>query len=119
MAEKVLVGHVDDIDAHGNRIIQDIEGLEVCVFNLHGEYLALANYCLHEAGPVCEGALTGQIIAEADDFAWDWKREGELIECPWHNWTFDVKSGDNIQDPTYSIPTFDVEVVDGDIYVSL
>lgn len=119
MSERTLIGNVEDIPSHGDRVIQDIEGMEVCVLNVNGEYRALANYCLHEAGPVCEGSLTGMVTADADDFAWDFERDGELIACPWHNWTFDVSTGDNVQDPSYSIPTFDVDVEDGDIYVSL
>ncbi|GAB3031616.1 Rieske (2Fe-2S) protein [Natronobiforma cellulositropha] len=120
MANRTLIATVADLPDHGDRIIQEVGGVEICVFNIDGEYRAIANYCVHEAGPLCEGSLTGQMCtSDEDEWHWEYERDGELIECPWHSWTFDVKTGDNVKDDRYSVPTYDVDVEDGEIFVLL
>jgi nitrite reductase/ring-hydroxylating ferredoxin subunit len=52
------------------------EGDELAVYNVGGEYYATENFCPHKGAPLSEGALCGHIV-----------------ECGWHGWQFDVRSG--------------------------
>lgn len=110
------VTSVDNLDA-GERIIVEIDGVEIAVFCIDGEYYAVANYCVHQSGPLCTGELTGHVTI-ADD-GWDWKYADteQMISCPWHGWKFDVTTGNNLQDDRYKVPTYETEVIDGDVYV--
>ena len=42
----------------GERKIVDVAGRSIGVFNIGGEFFALRNRCPHQAGALCEGALT-------------------------------------------------------------
>jgi len=84
----------------GDRTIVDIDGLphSVGVFNVDGGYHALANVCPHHLGPLCEGEVTGEMCsAGVGDY--DLTREGEVIQCPWHGWKFDIETGMSVFNP--------------------
>ena len=107
----------DDL-GEGDRILKTVGNREIAVFQVGGEYIAVANYCVHAAGPVCEGSLGGTITADPDDpYSLDWDRENEILSCPWHGWEFAVLSGAYLSDDRFSLLTYDVEVEDGRIYV--
>jgi nitrite reductase (NADH) small subunit len=101
----------------GSRVIVEVEGQEIAVFRVDGEYYALPNFCPHQAAPLCEGELTGRMVVGDDGWEWEYVQEGEVITCPWHGWKFDVTTGQNIKDADYAVPTYDVVVEDGDLYV--
>jgi nitrite reductase/ring-hydroxylating ferredoxin subunit len=107
-----------DLD-DGDRILREIDGREVAVFNVDGDYVAVANYCVHAGGPICGGTLSGMVTAEAGEWEWGWDRDGEILACPWHGWEFDIRSGRFLSDDRYSLITYDVEVDDGSVYVHL
>jgi len=101
----------------GERVIEEIEGREIAVFRLGEEYYALANYCVHQAGPLCEGDVKGRMTRNETE--WRYDDERRCVVCPWHGWAFDVTTGTNIQDDSYAVPTYDVEVRDGGVFVRL
>lgn len=103
---------------NGDWIIEQIEGKEIGIFRLEDEWHALANYCPHQAGPLCEGHLSGQTTTD-EDGDWIYEPEEKNIVCPWHAWKFDVTNGKNIDIPFYAVPTYDVEKDGSDIFVVL
>jgi len=60
----------------------EVEGTEIAIFNLEGEYYAIDNTCTHEGGPLDEGEVIG-----------------EEVECPWHGAMFNIKSGEVTSEP--------------------
>ena len=116
MAERHKVADASDLEP-GERAFVQIDGVEVAVFNVEGEYFALANYCVHQGGPLCEGELTGRYGMADDDWAWTFDTTEQNVVCPWHGWKFDVTTGENIDDDRYVTPTYDVEVDGGEVFV--
>lgn len=100
----------------GERVIEEIEGLEIAVFSVDGKYYAVANFCPHQAGPLCEGLLMGRIRG-SEGWRLEYDDTETVISCPWHGWRFDVTTGQNLQSDRYAVPTYDVEVENGDVYV--
>ena len=45
----------------GTRKLVDIKGRQIAVFNIKGEFFALANRCPHQGGSLCDGRLTGLV----------------------------------------------------------
>lgn len=109
------VGTVGDLDESG-RLITEVDGREIAVFREDDEYFAVANYCPHQAGPLCEGPVTGQITV-GEDMNWEFSEEEKLVTCPWHYWKFDIETGESAKDGRYRVPTYDVEIRDGSIVV--
>ncbi|MFB6160581.1 MAG: Rieske (2Fe-2S) protein [Haloferacaceae archaeon] len=106
-----------ELDEPGSRIIVDVAGQEVAVFNVGDDLHALPNFCPHQAAPLCEGELTGRMVVGDDGWSWEYVKEGEAVTCPWHGWKFDVTTGKNIKDEAVAVPHYEVEVADGDVYV--
>lgn len=102
-----------------SRVIADIEGREIAVFEYNSEYYAVANHCIHQSGPLCEGRLQGVDEFHRDGNEWEWRYTDDqrVIVCPWHAWRFDITTGENIDDDRFKVPTYDVEVLDGEVYV--
>jgi 3-phenylpropionate/trans-cinnamate dioxygenase ferredoxin subunit len=97
MAKKHVVAAVSEIPPGGRKRV-DVSGRDVAVFNLEGEFFAIANKCPHRGGPLCQGTLTGLVLSdEPGDY--QYIRQGEIIRCPWHNWEFDVRTGKSWCDP--------------------
>lgn len=82
----------------------ELQNHGIAIFNLDGHVYALDNTCPHAGGPLGEGSV-----------------EGELVECPWHGWKFNIKTGvcQKNPSPTWNVPRYEVQVVDGIIQVAL
>ncbi len=87
----------------GERLFVEIEGLPIVIFNIAGQFYAIADVCSHDDGPVGEGDL-----------------EGYCIVCPRHGAEFDVRTGKVISMPAVvDIPAYPVRVVDGVIQIGI
>lgn len=117
-----VVAQTEDL-SEGDRVLTEIEGREIGVFCVDGEYYAFVNWCVHQGGPICEGKLTGQQEAEFDreslETSLEWTGEDSVVACPWHGWEFDLESGENISQNDHQLPSYPVRVEDGDIIVSV
>jgi nitrite reductase/ring-hydroxylating ferredoxin subunit len=108
-----VIGPARDLRA-GSRKIVRIPGVgSVGVFNVAGEYFALKNACPHQGGPLCLGRLTGTTRphfrpGEAPEI--EWIRDGEILRCPWHNWEFDIRTGEAVFNGTKRVATYPVAI---------
>jgi nitrite reductase/ring-hydroxylating ferredoxin subunit len=114
-----VVASAQDV-ADGQHILVNVRGREIGIFNIKGRYYALPNVCLHQNGPLCRGAVSGTVVANAET-AWKraWTREGEIIVCPWHSLEFDIATGACLAYPNRKLPTYPVRVEDQQLIVSL
>lgn len=103
------VATVDEVRP-GERKIVEVGGRSIGIFNVDGEFFALRNQCPHEGGPLCEGLLTGFLRSRVPgDYSYG--RRGEILRCPWHQWEFDVKTGQSWFDPAKTrVRSYDVSV---------
>ena len=71
--------------------------------HVDGTVYALDNNCPHNGGPLGKGVL----------------RDHEVV-CPWHGWTWDVRSGRNVSPGTeWRVPRVPVRVIGDEIQVPL
>ncbi|MDP4595079.1 MAG: Rieske (2Fe-2S) protein [Beijerinckiaceae bacterium] len=96
-AARHVVAKAADI-AIGERLAVTIANREIAVFNVKGEFFALANRCPHEGGPLCGGLISGIALSDGPN-QYRIARKGEFIRCPWHGWEFDIKTGQSWCDP--------------------
>lgn len=114
--ERVPVGRVGEIP-HGGRIVE-VNGMSIGLFRIQDDIVAVLNICPHELAPVCRGFQRGTSLPSAPgEFIWG--REDEILACPWHQWEFDLRTGQSLTDPKVRVRTFPVEVEDGDVYIRL
>lgn len=100
--ETVHIGPLDDLPP-GALAYVEIEGLPIALANVAGQVFAFGDACRHEGGPLSAGVLI-------DD----------TITCPWHGWTYNVRTGKSIVPPIgLRIPTYPVRIVDDQIYIDI
>jgi len=97
----VKVANVDDVTPGEGRVI-DINGTEIALFNVGGNFYAIDNCCPHKGGPLGMGAL-----------------DGEVVTCPWHGFQYDVKSGKSPIIPNSEVDSFEVRVDGSDVLVAM
>lgn len=88
---RFIVARVGEIPPGGRKVVE-VEGVEIGVFNVGGEYFAFRNRCPHQGGPLCEGSLWGFVVSDGPGNA-RLVREGEVLKCPWHAWEYDIRTG--------------------------
>lgn len=101
MAEFVRVAATADIPEGEGRTFE-VGDQEVAVFNVGGRFFAIDNTCKHQGGPLGEGELAGTVVT-----------------CPWHEWTYDVTTGESPDDPDCAVPCFRIRVDGDDILVAV
>lgn len=121
---RVRVATESEFESERKKIVE-IEGVELGIFKLNDEYYALLNNCPHQNGPIARGTIRQMIVADVPD-AGEWveeryKPDTMVIRCPCHGWGFDIATGENMADPENApgVPTYDVVVEDGTVYVEI
>ncbi len=41
-----------------------------------------------------------------------------ILRCPWHQWEYDITTGQNVADPHKRVRTYQVDVTDGEVYLT-
>ena len=96
--------------------IVDVDGVEIGVFNVDGEFYALHNLCPHRGAPLCEGRITG-VMRGPEPGKFEIERRGEIVRCPWHGYEFDITDGEfiiessKIRSMTYDVSVESTEAV--------
>ena len=78
----------------GTRKVVDVDDVQILVFNVGGEYLAIEDVCTHDYSSFDDGEL-----------------DGEEIVCPRHGARFNVRTGEALCAPAYEpVAVFPVRV---------
>lgn len=115
--KKHIVCAAEELRPGGRKIVK-IGARSVGVFNIGGEYFALLNVCPHQGAELCLGPLSGTNKA-VDDYRYEFVRDGEILRCARHGWEFDIRTGENYDNPGVRAKTYPVSVEDGQVVVSL
>jgi nitrite reductase/ring-hydroxylating ferredoxin subunit len=116
--QRRLVCSLDELPPGGMKLV-DVGKFGVGVYNVRGELYAIVNYCSHEGAPLCLGLIggTNESAPESPD-GMRRARDGQIVRCPWHNWEFDVTTGQNVADPRRRVRTYPVDVSDGEVFLT-
>ncbi len=88
---------------NGKRLFVEIGEEYIVVFNIGGDFYAIADLCSHDNGPLGDGEI-----------------EDHRIACPRHGAKFDLRTGEALTFPAVeAIPAYPVRVVDGMIQVGM
>lgn len=102
-ADFVRVASVDEVPPGRVKQVR-VDGRDVALVNLEGTFFALDNNCPHSGGPLAQGSLDQDL--------------GHLT-CPWHAWTWDVRTGTAVAPPVnWRATTHAVRVEDDAVFVS-
>ena len=77
-----VIGHIGDLQ-DGEMKQVTVDGTDVLLVRVKGQYAAVGAACPHYGGPLVEGAL-----------------HGTRLICPWHHACFNVTTG-SLEEPPY------------------
>lgn len=100
MSEFVKVASVSEIGSGSAKKVE-VNGKEIAIFNINGQFFAIDEMCPHRGGPLSEGSV-----------------EDKTVTCPFHGWQFDVTSGDCFTNPAANINKYSVKIEGNDVLVS-
>ena len=86
----------------GQGVELSVGGQAVALFNVEGCFYALSNTCLHRGGPLGQGFV-----------------EGRTVTCPWHSWTFDLATGQNVVNGELKVACYETKLEDGQVLVKV
>lgn len=87
--------------AENDNIIVDVDGTDVAIFNIKGQFYAIEDVCTHDGAEIASGVL-----------------DGDEIICPRHSARFCVKTGEVKCAPAYeNLVTFPIKLENDRIQV--
>jgi len=96
----IKVAVVDDVPEGSTRFVE-VNGNAVCLYNLAGTICATQDLCTHAEASLADGFI-----------------DGDVIECPLHQATFDIRTGKAMSPPaTEDLRVYPVRVDNGEICV--
>ena len=102
-----------EIPAGGNKVVT-VDGREIVVFHVNGEFFALLNRCPHEGAPLAKAACVAHLQSD-EPGEYQRSRVGEMLRCAWHGWEFDMRTGQSYFDPQHTrVRAYPVEVEAGE-----
>jgi 3-phenylpropionate/trans-cinnamate dioxygenase ferredoxin component len=79
----------------------EVDGALVAVFNVRGEFYAIADLCTHDGGGLTGGAV-----------------EEDVVICPRHGARFSLRTGEALTPPAYEpVRTYETRVHEGVVEV--
>ncbi len=78
------------------------DGVAVALFKTPQGLFAIDASCVHEDGPLGEGAV-----------------EGTVVTCPYHDWRYDLRDGECLSHPGRRVGCFAVSERRGAVYVGI
>lgn len=100
MPRFVKAAKVGELAPGQGKLVMGPYGKPMALFNVDGEHYAINYICPHMGGPIGEGRL-----------------DGPVVTCPWHGWTFDVRTGKPDHPGGHSISAYETQVEGEDILV--
>ena len=96
----VKVAELSDLPSGAGKVVIGPFDKPIALFNVGGEIFAINHVCPHRGGPLGEGRL-----------------DGAIVTCPWHGWTFDVRTGRPDHPGGHAVDAYAVKLDGTSIYV--
>ncbi len=91
----VTVGRVEDVPVGYGATVELANGTQLALYNVSGTFYAIENFCPHRGAPLADGKLCGY-----------------TVECGWHGWLFDVRTGACLTKADEAIESYQVIIED-------
>lgn len=104
--------------APGSKIRIEIGSRAVLVCRTEeGAVFAVSDDCPHQGASLAAGSLAGTTVSTAPE-TYEYGRRGEVIRCPWHQYEFDVTSGESLfGERRNRLKCYEISVENGHVFV--
>ncbi|WP_020495904.1 Rieske (2Fe-2S) protein [Sciscionella marina] len=119
---EIVVAGLADLEER-ERLVVEVDGVELGIYFHAGEVRAWHNVCPHQGGPVCQGKIMPRTVQTVRE---DRKNGGpafhpsdRTIVCPWHGFEFDIGTGRHPSAPGIGLRPIPVRVQGDDVIVTI
>lgn len=98
---KIQVCKVNDVQEGKGKVLF-VQGKEIALFKLNGDFFAMDNTCPHQGGSLGDGTVSNCIVT-----------------CPLHGWEFNVKTGTSLLLEHIKLDSYPVEVKGDDVFLDV
>jgi nitrite reductase/ring-hydroxylating ferredoxin subunit len=98
----IPIAQASDLPEPGEGTYVLVDGTDLAIFNVDGEYFVTANTCPHQGAPLGDGWLHGKVVS-----------------CPLHAWEFDVTTGEMPGNPQIRVKTYPCKLVEGALHAEM
>jgi nitrite reductase (NADH) small subunit/3-phenylpropionate/trans-cinnamate dioxygenase ferredoxin subunit len=91
----IIIGRMEDVPTGRSATVTLPNKTELALFNINNEFYAIENFCPHKGAPLADGHLCNH-----------------TVECDWHGWRFDVRTGECLTN-SGAVETYEVVIEDG------
>lgn len=93
MQNKIFVCHLSEISPDRPFVFTHLQRLQIVIFHAVSGYVAVENRCPHAGAYLHEGQLSGNILT-----------------CHWHGWSFDLKSGQCLNEYWARLKRYEIQI---------
>jgi len=102
MAQFIKVATTDELGDQQAKLVQ-VGSQRIALFHVDGAFYALHDACPHRGGPLSKGTV-----------------KGAEVVCPWHDASFDIKTGAVLDPPAQQgVKSYPVRVTGVDIEIEV
>lgn len=118
MSESLLRVALADAPAPGEVRMLELGGRQIGLYQVAGQYYAVANRCPHRGAPLCSSGrvVRGIHLQEENAVRGDAPR---LLRCPWHKWDFEIATGRCVVHPRLRIRRYRVQREPDELVITL
>jgi nitrite reductase (NADH) small subunit len=92
----------------------------VVVHSKKGEFYAIYGLCPHQHSVLAAGTLGGLTVAEQPGETFEYIREGEILRCPWHGFSYDVTTGACLSEAKkLRVKTYPLTIADQEVFLEV
>lgn len=84
----------------GTIVEKSIFARKIAIINHQGTLVGIESECKHMRASLTKGQFAG-----------------DTLTCPWHGWTYDVRTGACLNHPEFQLRRYQVEIDGDDVYV--
>jgi nitrite reductase/ring-hydroxylating ferredoxin subunit len=107
-ADEIAVGEIRRISAHGR---------SWALVRTPDAFYAVGTKCAHQGADLMGARRLQGTIVDGQVGAFCYGMEAQVLRCPWHNWEYDVTTGESLHDRRRRLASRPVTVIDGGLYL--
>lgn len=101
MSDFVSIGRASEFREGRGRLVE-VNGVKVAVFRTRRGFVAFSDACPHMGASLAAGRLL---------------EAGTLVECSWHRWRYDTRTGVNPAKPWARVTVYEVRLEGDEIFL--
>jgi nitrite reductase/ring-hydroxylating ferredoxin subunit len=107
------IGHIDEF-RRGAPAVRTSNGREYAVLRWGDTAYVFRNICAHMGARLSDGWVGPNLTCQDPEAAVEADEDAPAIRCPWHGWTYDVRSGRSLfSADRFRLRTYACEVSEG------